>query len=112
MSSRVLYQDRTTALSDDALVLQGFTRILGRARRVQLSAIAGYRVRNQSEFPNSQLPRWGLDDRGVWYTRDSRRWRRHSAIEITFHNGDVFGFSPAHPTRFAELLNELGVKAL
>ena|SRR5665811_953449 len=112
MSVHVLYQDRTTALSDDAVILRGFTRILGRARRVQLSQISGYRVRHQSEFPNSQLPRWGLDDRGVWYTRDPRRWRRQASIEITFHNGEVFGFSPAHPTRFAELLNELGVKSL
>ena len=109
MSSRILYQDRAAALSDEALVLRGFTKILGRPRRVELSRIVSFRLRAANEFPNEQLPTWGLDDRGVWFTRDPRRWRRTTAIEVTFDNGEAVGFSPAHASRFRDLLLELGV---
>jgi hypothetical protein len=110
MSNRVLYQDRTVALTDEALVLRGFTKVLGRSRRIQISQIASFRLRPQSEYPNERLPKWGIDDRGVWFTRDPRRWRRQSAMEITFDNGETVGFSPAHANRFRELLAGLGVK--
>jgi len=110
LSSRVLYQDRTVALTEETLVLRGFTKVLGRARRIQIDQITSFRLRPQSEFPNGQLPKWGIDDRNVWYTRDSRRWRRQSAIEVTFINGETVGFSPAHANRFQELLLQLGVK--
>lgn len=110
MSTRVLYQDRTVALTEETLVLRGFTKVLGRARRIQLDQIESFRLRPQSDFPNGQLPKWGVDDRGVWYTRDPRRWRRQAAIEVKFTNGDEVGFSPAHVQRFRELLIHHGVK--
>jgi hypothetical protein len=109
MSSRILYQDRTVALTDEAMVLRGFTKVLGRPRRVQLGQITSFAVLPESDFPNDRLPKWGVDDRGVWFTRDSQRWRRHHAIEITFANGETVGFTPAHPTRVRELLVRLGV---
>ncbi len=110
MSSRILYQDRAAALSDEALVLRGFTKIIGRPRRVELPRIRSFRVRAANEFPSEHLPSWGLDDRGVWYTRDPRRWRRQIAIEVTLTNGETVGFTPAHASRFRDLLLELGVK--
>ena len=110
MSNRVLYQDRTAALTDETIVLRGFTKVLGRARRIQLDQVASFRLRPQSDFPNEQLPRWGVDDRGVWFTRDSRRWRRQFALELTFASGETVGFSPAHAHRFRELLVQLGVR--
>jgi hypothetical protein len=108
--NRVLYQDRTAALTEETIVLRGFTKVLGRARRISLSQIASFRVRSLADFPNEQLPRWGVDDRGVWYTRDPRRWRRQTAIELTFVNGEEVGFTPAHGHRFQDLLHQLGVK--
>jgi len=109
MTNRILYQDRTAALMDDALVLRGFTKILGRPRRLALSQIVAFRVRERSDFPDEELPSWGKDDRGVWYTRDPRRWRRMQSIELTLDNGDQFGFSPAHLNRFRELMTQLNI---
>jgi hypothetical protein len=109
VTTRVLYQDRTAALTDEAVVLRGFTRLFGRSRRVQLTQITSFHLRPASEYPNEQIPRWGVDDRGVWFTRDARRWRRRVAVELTFANGERVGFTPAHPNRFRELLMQLGV---
>ncbi len=110
MSSRLLYQDHTAALTADALVLRGFTKILGRPRRIPITDIATFKLRDRTEFPNDLLPPWGVNDDGVWYTRDRRRYRRQASIELTFSNDHSVGFSPAHPTRFRELLLNLGVK--
>ena len=112
MSSRILYQDRAAALSDEALVLRGFTKILGGKRRIPLAHIVSFRLRPSTDFPNEQIPKWGVDDRGVWYTRDAHRWRRRTAVELTFKNGETVGFSPAHPDRMRTLLLEIGLKEL
>jgi hypothetical protein len=104
-----LYQDQTAALTSDALALKGFTKILGRRRRINIADISKVTLRERSEFPNGQLPHWGLDDNGVWYTRDRRRYRRATAVEITIVNGDVVGFTPAHASRLRDLLVSLGV---
>lgn len=109
MSKKILYQDRTAALMDDALVLRGFTKILGRPRRLALGQIVAFRVRERADFPDGELPSWGKDDRGVWYARDPRRWRRARSIEIILDNGDQFGFAPAHPNRFKELMEQLNI---
>jgi hypothetical protein len=104
MASRIHYQDHTVALTDDAVILKGFTKILGRSRKVALSGVASFRMRDHAEFPSGQLPNWGVDDEGVWYTRDRRRFRRHLSIELTFTNGERIGFTPAHAARFRDLL--------
>lgn len=109
MSGRILYQDRVVALSEDAMVLRGFTKVFARPRRVRLDQIRSFRLRSETEFPDGRLPKWGVDDRGVWYTRDSRRWKRKESVEVTFLNGETVGFSPAHPQRFKELLQNLGL---
>ncbi len=109
MSSRLLYQDRAVGLSDESLVLRGFTKMFGRPRRIPLNQIVSFRIRNRSDFPNEQLPRWGLDDRGVWYTRDARRWRRQSSVEVTLDDHQQVGFTPAHSGRVRELLIQLGI---
>ena len=107
--SRILYQDRVCGLTEETLVLHGFTKILGRPRRIELKHIVSFQLRSADEFPNHSLPKWGVDDRGVWYTRDPRRWRRQHSIEITFDNNERVGFTPAHPTRFRDLLRHVGV---
>jgi hypothetical protein len=107
--SRILYQDRVCGLTNDTLVLHGFTKILGRPRRIELKNIVSFLMRSSEDFPNHSLPKWGVDDRGVWYTRDPRRWRRHHSIEITFVSNERVGFTPAHPARFRDLLNQVGV---
>jgi hypothetical protein len=109
MSSRILYEDRVCGLTDESLVLRGFTKILGRTRRVELRNITSFTMRSAEEFPERRLPKWGIDDRGVWYTRDSRRWRRQHSIEITFDSGERVGFTPAHPARFRDLLRQLNL---
>ena len=109
MSSRMLYHDRVAALTDEALALRGFTKIFGRQRRVPLERITSFRLRPASDYPNEQIPAWGLDDRRVWFTRDPRRWRRTAAIEVTLDTEEIVGFSPAHPGRVRDLLVELGV---
>lgn len=110
MSSRILYQDRAVALTSDAVVVRGFTKLFGRARRIDIGSISSFRVRQQSDFPDQQMPPWGVNDDGVWYTRDRRRFRRHVAIELTFANNESVGFTPAHGLRFRDLLLQLNVK--
>jgi hypothetical protein len=104
MSNRILYQDHAVALTSDAIVVKGFTKILGRSRRIELAGLTSFRLREQSEFPNGQMPPWGLNDEGAWYTKDRRRFKRHQAIEVTFVNGETVGFTPAHASRFRDLL--------
>jgi hypothetical protein len=110
VSNRILYEDNTAALTSDALVLRGFTKIFGRPRRIPLSGVTTVHVRERSEFPNGQLPPFGITDDGVWYTRDRRRFRRHVAIELTFANGEKVGFTPAHASRLRDLLVQHNVK--
>lgn len=110
MSRRILYQDHTAALTDEALVLRGFTKFFGRSRRVALTGIKEFAMRDRAEFAQGQFPSWGVSDEGVWYTRDPRRYRRSTAIELVFTNGESVGFTPAHAGRFRDLLLQLGVK--
>jgi hypothetical protein len=109
LASRLLYHDRTIALTDEAMVIRGFTRILGRPRRVALADIVSFRLRERSNFPDGRLPPWGLDDEGVWYTRDRRRFRRAAAIELVLGDRVRVGFSPAHAGRVRDLLLQRGV---
>jgi hypothetical protein len=110
VSTHILYEDNTAALTSDAIVLHGFTKVLGRARRIPLNGITTFQLRGRSEFPKTQLPSFGMSDDGVWYTRDRRRFRRQIAIELTFANGERVGFSPAHAVRFRDLLVQHSVK--
>ena len=109
MSSHTLYDDHAVALTSDTLVLRGFTKFLGRARRIPLSNITNFRVRPRAQFDQNQLPGWGLNDDGVWYTRDRRRYRRDASIEIQFSSHEPVGFTPAHVARVRELLLKQGV---
>lgn len=109
MSNHLLYQDHSAVLTSEVLALRGFTKILGRARRVPLDQIVSFRVRQRSEFPDEQLPRWGLNEQGVWYTRDRHRWRCRATIELKFATREPVGFSPAHASRLRDLLVGLGV---
>ena len=104
MATRTLYQDQSVSLTSDDLVIRGMSRVLGRTRRVPLTTILEFRLRSRAEYPDGQLPSWGKDDQGVWFTRDSRRWRRSVAFEISLTDGEVIGFSPAHPERLRDLL--------
>jgi hypothetical protein len=104
VATRTLYQDQSVSLTPEDLIVRGTSRILGRPLRIPLSAILEFRVRSRAEYPDNQLPAWGEDDRGVWFARDSRRWRRAQAFEITLSDGEIIGISPAHPERLRELL--------
>lgn len=110
MPTRILYEDNAVVLTSDELMLRGFTKFFARPRRVPLAGIANVHLRDRSEYPNGQLPRWGTSDEGVWYTRDRRRFRRQTAIELTFANGEKVGFTPAHAARVRDLLVQHSVK--
>lgn len=104
MSTHILYEDNTAALTSDTIVLRGFTKFLGRTRRIPLTGIVSFHVRERADFPHMQLPAHGTSDDGVWYTRDRKRFRRQAAIEVTFANGERVGFTPAHAHRVHDLL--------
>lgn len=110
MSTRILYEDNAIIVTSDALVLNGFTKLFGRPRRIPLAGIATVHLRDRSEFASGQLPSWGASDDGVWYTRDRRRFRRQTAVELAFVNGEKVGFTPAHAARVRDLLVQHAVR--
>ena len=107
-----LYHDRILTVTSSALIVSGVSRILGRRERFPVEAIAGFRLRHESTYPHHQIPRQGLSDDNVWFTKDSNRWRRHEAIEIVLRNGRAVGFSPAHASRVSDILLKLGLPTL
>ena len=107
-----LYHDRILTVTSTSLVVSGVSRIFGRRERIPLEEIAGFRLRHESSYPHGQIPRQGLSDDNVWFTKDSNRWRRHEAIELLMKNGRAIGFSPAHASRVNEIFLKLGLPAL
>ena len=107
-----LYHDRILTITNSYLIISGVSRILGRRERIPVDAIAGFRLRDESTYPHGQIPRQGLSDDNVWFTKDSNRWRRHEAIEIVLHDGRAIGFSPAHASRVSDILLKLELPAL
>ena len=107
-----LYHDRILTVTNSSLVVSGVSRIMGRRERIPLESIAGFRTRHESSYPHGQIPRQGLSDDNVWFTKDANRWRRHEAIEIVLHDGRAIGFSPAHASRVNDILLKLGLPAL
>lgn len=107
-----LYHDRILTVTNSSLVLSGVSRILGRRERIPVEAIAGFRLRQDDTYPHRQIPRQGLSDDNVWFTKDVNRWRRHEAIEIVLHDGRAIGFSPAHASRVHDIFLKLGLTPL
>lgn len=107
-----LYHDRVLTVTNSSLVLSGVSRILGRRERIPVEVIAGFRVRHESSYPHGQIPRQGLSDDNVWFTKDANRWRRHEAVEIVLRDGRAIGFSPAHASRVSEIFLKLGLTPL
>ena len=107
-----LYHDRILTVTTSTLVISGVSRILGRRERIPVERVAGFRVRHESTYPHGQIPRQGLSDDNVWFTKDTNRWRRHEAIEIVLTSGRAIGFTPAHSARVAEILVKLGLPTL
>lgn len=107
-----LYHDRILTVTNTTLVLSGVSRILGRRERIAVEKVVGFRVRHESTYPHGQIPRQGLSDDNVWFTKDVNRWRRHEAIEIVLTSGRALGFTPAHTARVAGILVKLGLPAL
>ena len=104
-----LYHDSTVTITTDYVVVSGATRVLSRRVRIPLSDIVAFRYRADAAYPHGRVPQQGLSDDDVWFTRDSRRWRRKDAIEIVLNTGKAYGFTPAHATRVAEIFEKQGV---
>jgi hypothetical protein len=107
-----LYHDRILTVTNSTLVVSGASKILGRRERIPLASVAGFRIRHESTYPNDQIPRQGLSDDNVWFTKDANRWRRHEAIEMVLKSGRAVGFTPAHSARVAEIFIKLGLPTL
>jgi len=107
-----LYHDRILTITNSSLIISGASRIFGRRERIPVELVAGFRLRDESTYPHGQIPRQGLSDDGVWFTKDSNRWRRHEAIEVVLRDGRAIGFSPAHAVRVSDILLKLGLPAL
>jgi len=106
-ASRRLYQDKVVTLTKEALTVRGAGHIVPLARTWRVSDISDFSVFPREHYQHEQLPRWGKTPDNVWFTRDTRRWRRNVAVVVSTPRGRV-GFTPTHPDRFAQLLESLG----
>jgi hypothetical protein len=107
-----LYHDRILTVTNSSLIVSGASRFLSRRERIPLDHVAGFRMRHESTYPHGKIPRQGLSDDNVWFTKDTNRWRRHEAIEIVLKDGRAIGFSPAHASRVNDIFLKLGLANL